>query len=92
MDVKTQALITLHVTKAEKSIDDYFAVGKICKVPVEVSETQHIKIVADQRHCPTALAKWDMLAIEVDEETGKTRGSAFAVTEKELLRWQRQMS
>lgn len=86
-----QALVTLEVVKAEKTINDYFSVGSIVKVPVELAETQCIKIVADQRHARSDISRWEMLAVQYDEETGRSIGQAFAVTEKELLKWERAM-
>lgn len=65
-------------------------VGKVIRVPISVSETEYIKIVADQRHCLTNNSRdvrWEMLAVTYDPDTGRNTGEAFAITQKEIVKW-----
>lgn len=62
-------------------------VGNIYQVPKTVSETGYIKIVGDQRHVSSAHSKWKILACTCDPQTKKVIGSAFEVTEDELMTW-----
>ena len=61
--------------------------GMIVPCPVEVSETGFIKIVADQRHCRSAISRWQLKAKTYDLPQDKCSGSWFDVTEEEVLKW-----
>lgn len=62
-------------------------IGLIVPVPKAISETGHIKIVADQRHCRTDLTRWKLLACSYDTDKQVMIGTAFKVTEEEVNEW-----
>jgi hypothetical protein len=67
-------------------------VQKVFRVPVAVSETGHIVIVADQTNSPPnpfapLCGKWDYKAMSYDPNEQKSFGSTFDVSAVELDKW-----